>query len=267
MTFTFTDLLAETKGNRSDSYTPVTSAEQYVAYLKTMHVVEDFTIPETVIITFGRNHLSHILTKYDHTTVPCMSHLYIIDEGKLGVLGGFGMGAPAMVHRIEELIAFGAKRFILSGLAGSLTEEFAIGDAVLCTHALSEDGVGHLYMGQNQKFSVASSDLVSAWSLFTQSKEMHDTFQHVASWSFPVIFRETKEDIERVTKLGCRTVEMEVGALYAIAQEKHVEALALFVISDSLANGVWHPQLKHDHVREKLKALTELTIEFSRTGC
>jgi purine-nucleoside phosphorylase len=38
---------------------------------------------------------------------------------------------------------------------------------------------------------------------------------------YKVRVKETQEDIQRVAELGCQTVEMEVAALYAIAQEKN----------------------------------------------
>lgn len=245
--------------------TPVTSAKQYVEYLKTIEEVPDYQAPETVIIIFGRSGMERLLAKHDTQNSKLMRQLHVIDDGKLGVVGDFGIGAPAMVHRVEELIALGVKRFILVGLAGSLTNDLSIGDYALCTQALSEDGVGHLYMPPGEKFSSATPALREAWSRFIgKHHPSHPKFHSVSSWSFPVIFRESQEDIERVTNLGCSTVEMEVGALYAIAREKDVEALALFLISDSLAEGKWHPQLKDKHTKENLTRLTELAMEFVR---
>jgi len=264
MTFsTLTGVIAKEQSTDTKSFKPVTSAEQYVAYLKTVEEAPTYTIPETVIITFGRSHIERLLNRHDYENSSFMRYLYSIDNGKLGIIGGFGIGAPAMIHRVEELIALGVRRFILVGLAGSLTDELAIGDYVLCTRALSEDGVGHLYMKSSKKFSEATPTLADAWSQFIlKHHPTHPAFHLAPSWSFPIIFRETKEDIERVTNQGCRTVEMEVGALYAIAQEKKVEAVALFLVSDSLAGGVWHPELKNHCIKENLTRLTELAIEF-----
>lgn len=246
-------------------FTPVSSAKQYIEYLKTIEEVPSYQVPETVIIIFGRSGMERLLAKHPAQNAKLMRHLHVIDDGKLGVVGDFGIGAPAMVHRVEELIALGVKRFILVGLAGSLTHDLSIGDYALCTRALSEDGVGHLYMKSDERFSIATPALQAAWLRFMDKRHPnHSKFHLVSSWSFPVIFRESQEDIERVTDLGCSTVEMEVGALYAIAREKEVEALALFLISDSLANGVWHPQLKDHHTKDNLTRLTELAMEFAR---
>ena len=81
---------------------------------------------------------------------------------------------------------------------------------------------------------------------------------------FPVLFRETQEDVQRVVNLGCNTVEMEVAAFFAIAQEKNVQGLALYVISDSLADGHWNPHLQDSNVKDHIREVAELAIEFSR---
>lgn len=245
--------------------TPITSAKQYIDYLATVEESPSYPPPETVVIVFSKTHLDRVLTQYNHTNSGFLSHLYSIDDGKVGLVGGFGIGAPALIHRMEELIAFGVKRFIIVGLAGSLSEELNPGDYLLCTRGLSEDGVGHLYMKPGQLFSSATPALSQAWLDFVQSHHPdHPPFHSGATWSFSVIFRESKEDVERVSALGCRTVELEAAACFAIAEEKGVEAMALFVISDSLAGGVWHPELKDNHIRDKLKALTHMAVEFAQ---
>lgn len=246
--------------------TPITCAKQYMDYLKEVEGAKDFVAPKTVLITFGSSHLNALLKDKTYQVAPVMRQLHVLEGGKLGILGGFGMGAPALIHRIEELIAIGVERFVLVGLAGSLTEELAIGDYALCTQALGEDGVTHLYVKKGETIAKGGASLRASWSRFIEEKHPdHSPFLPVFSWTFPVMFKETVEDLHRVSKLGCKTVEMEAAALYAIAQEKNVEALALFVISDSLAGGVWHPKLKESGTKEKLVNLSKLALDFLET--
>ncbi len=250
---------------RDKKATPITSAKQYLEYLKSAGEYPKMSPPDTVIVTFSKCHLKRVLSEHSYQQGESfLKYLHLIEDGKVGILGGFGLGAPALIHRMEELAAFGVKRFIAVGLAGSLIEELSPGDYIICNKGLSEDGVGHLYLSENERFAFATPRLLSAWKRFIKAKHSkHKPFHEAATWSFPVLFKETKEDVDRVIRLGCDTVEMEAAAFYAFAQDKQVEALALFVISDSLAGGVWHPQIKHAEVRDNLKDLTDIAIEFS----
>ena len=166
---------------------------------------------------------------------------------------------------MEELIVFGVKKFISIGYAGSLTKEFEIGDYVMHSKALSEDGAGHLYLGKWSSFAYVSPAYQLAWKYFMQKNyPEHAAFKNGVSWSYPVIFRETQEDVKRVVELGCNTVEMEIAAFFAIAQEKKVDSLALYVISDSLADGIWDPYIQDSKTRDRIKEIADLAIEFSR---
>jgi purine-nucleoside phosphorylase len=242
----------------------ITSATQYLDHLATVRQPPSHSPPDTVVVIFSRSHLKAVLASYTYENSDFLSHLYLLRDGEVGLVGGFGIGAPALIHRMEELIAFGVKRFLLVGLAGSLSEELSIGDYALCTHALSEDGVGHLYMKPQQTFSSATPQLSKRWLEYVQEAHPnHAPFHPVKTWSFPVIFRESHADVARVRALRCQTVEMETGAFYAIAEEKGVEALALFLMSDSLAGGVWNPRLQEMSIKEKLRELTDMAIDFS----
>jgi purine-nucleoside phosphorylase len=247
--------------------TPITSAEKYMNYLKTKADYPDFPPPKTVITIYSSSLLKRILADYNYRQgTRCFDHLYLIDDGKVAVFYIGGMGAPALIHKMEELIAFGVKKFISVGYAGTLTKEFSIGDFVVHSKALSEDGVGHLYLGKWSSFAHANSDFRSAWSNFMKEKYPElPIFKEAVSWSFPVLFLETKEDVERVVNLGCNTVEMEVAAFFAITQKKNVQGLALYVISDSLADGEWLPHLQESGIKDGIKNVTDLAIEFSNS--
>lgn len=246
--------------------TPITSATKYLEYLKTKPDFPAFAPPETVITIYSSSLMEKILADYPHTQgTSCFSELYLIDDGKVGVFYVRGMGAPALIHKMEELIAFGVKNFISIGYAGALTKELSVGDWVVHSKALSEDGAGHLYIGHKGTFSYADPAIIKKWQSFMRIKHPnHAPFKPAISWSYPVLFRETQEDVTRVTALGCTTVEMEVAAFFAIAQEKGVSALALYVISDSLADGEWDPHLQDPSVKSSIKKIADLAIEFGQ---
>ena len=82
------------------------------------------------------------------------------------------------------------------------------------------------------------------------------------AWSFAALFRETVEDVRRVSLRGCSLVEMEAATLYAIGREKHVQTLTLVVISDQITAESWIPHIKNSAVRDNLHQLADWALSF-----
>ena len=160
------------------------------------------------------------------------------------------MGAPALSIKLEELVALGVTKFIAVGTAGSLMDKHAIGEFIMAQKALAEDGVAHLYL-KGKACATADAKLMSIWNEFANRHAL-PKFHPAGTWSFSAIFRETPDDVIRVTKQGYDVVEMEAATLYAIGQEKGVQTLSLFVISDTLTDKTWTPHIKESKVRNNL---------------
>jgi uridine phosphorylase len=133
-----------------------------------------------------------------------------------------------------------------------------IGEFIVASKALAEDGVAHLYL-KNKNFAKVDQNLACLWSNFAKNRELPN-FHEAGAWSFSAIFRETPADIIRVSKQGYDVVEMEAATLYAIAEEKGVHAISFFVISDSLSQENWVPHIKEPKVRSNLHKLSDFTI-------
>ena len=57
-----------------------------------------------------------------------------------------GLGAPAAVATMEEMIANGCHTFIAVGGAGALVPELALGHAMVVDQALRDEGTSHHYL-------------------------------------------------------------------------------------------------------------------------
>jgi uridine phosphorylase len=238
----------------------VVTADLYLNHLKTHGKMDpDAKAPQTVIVCYSSSFDHLVKTKGPFELNAPLSYLRVVKGGSIGILGGFGVGAPALVNQVEKLIGLGTKRFILVGLAGTLYEDLPIGTTVLCSHALKEDGLSHLYVEKGQ-FSEPSKALVEKWMAYAWRKKI---FCHPAtSWCFPTIFLETPSRIERVKRLGCSVVDMESAALFAIATTKDAEAMALFVISDHPSENGWVASLRSDETMVRINALADQVFEF-----
>jgi uridine phosphorylase len=250
---------------------PIVTAEKLIEHKKAVDHIDNFQVPETVLICYQQSTLDYLLKKHpEFHRSKVNSHFYT--NTQVGILGGWGVGAPGLAIRMEELIVLGTKRFIAVGTAGGLMNQHQITDFVICPKALAEDGVAHLYLPENQTTIAADGQMISECKDFAKERTL-PSFQPAMAWSFSAIFRETVEDVLRVKKLGCSVVEMEAATLFAIGQDKNVATLSLFVISDSITDKAWTPQLKDPTVRKNLHQLADWALEFcmadvpSKTEC
>ncbi len=244
---------------------PIVTAQKLLDHKRASGHFDNFQAPETVLVCYQSSTMQYLLKKHpDCKPSKAVTHFYLIDDGRVGVLGDWGVGAPGLAIKMEELVALGAKRFIAVGTAGGLMDAHQIADFVLCPKALAEDGVAHLYLSDNTKIVHADSDLIYEWGYFSKERSLPQ-FDPGMAWSFSAIFRETLEDVYRVREQGCSVVEMEAATLYAIGKEKGVQTLTLFVISDSITDKDWVPRIKDSKVRNNLHQLADWALEFCLT--
>lgn len=244
---------------------PIVTAQKLLDHKRASGHLDEFQAPETVLVCYQSSTLQYLLKKHPECRPSkAVTHFYLIDGDRVGILGDWGVGAPGLAIKMEELVALGTKRFIAVGTAGGLMDEHKIADFVLCPKALAEDGVAHLYLSDNTQMAHADSQLMSEWNHFAQEHSLPQ-FNPAIAWSFSAIFRETLEDVYRVQKQGCSVVEMEAATLYAIGKEKGVRTLTLFVISDSITDKDWVPHIKDPAVRNNLHQLADWALEFCLT--
>ncbi len=242
---------------------PIVTAEKYIAYKKDNGHLKEFSIPETILVCYQQSTLKYLLARDPTITLSdTFDHLYLLKNSPIGILGGWGIGAPALAFKMECLIALGVKKFVAIGIAGSLMGRHQVGEFIIAEKAIAEDGVAHHYLvGEN--FSTASEELLSQWKIFSKQHTL-PPFHLAGAWSYSAMFKETAADLHRVTKLGCTVVDMEAATLYAIGKSKSVQALSLFVISDVITEESWSPHIKEPQVRNNLHALSEWALEFCK---
>lgn len=240
---------------------PVVTAKKFIEYKKANGHLNDFTPPKIVLVCYQSSTLMYLLSK-NQTIKPSadFSSLYFVGDGQVAILSGMGIGAPALAIKIEELIALGVTKFIAVGTAGTLNNHHP-GSFIISAKALAEDGVAHHYLQANQKFTYADKQLIAAWENFAKIQSL-PAFEFADAWSFSAIFKESTADIIRVKKEDCGVVEMEAATLYAIGQEKGVQTLSLFVVSDVITLNEWTPHIKEPIVKDNLHKLAEWALDF-----
>lgn len=249
--------------SRTAPIEPVVTAEKYLKYKKANGHLENFNAPQIVLVCYQQSTLKHLLEKHPELQMtPSFSDFYLLDKGKVGLLAGWGMGAPALANKMEQLIGLGVSKFLAVGTAGTLMDRHPIGDFILAPKALAEDGVAHHYL-DGTDYAEASPKMIASWNTFAKENNL-PPFHTAATWSFSAIFKESPKDIRRVVRKGYDVVELESATLYAIGNEKGAETLSLFVISDSLTTEEWTPHMKEPLVRNHLHQLADWALSFCK---
>lgn len=242
-------------------YKSLFTAKDYNDYLRTVGQHPDFEIPKGVIFCYSRTLLKDILESVEHTVVPKFfaGDFYLLKDNDqtVGISGNFGAGAPVVTTILEELVDLGVQNFVSIGQAGTLQSNLEIGSYVVCDKAIRDEGVSHHYV-KSEKYSFADPDL---------TKLLESNFQKLGaspvvgtSWTTDAPYRETVEEIKQYQSEGVLTVEMEASALFAVAQSLKVRMASAFMISDSLADIKWNPQLRHPDSQKWMRKLYDAAV-------
>lgn len=231
----------------------------FLDYKRALGPYPDFVVPEGVILCYQGSLLRHIVETEATEQVQFANGMGLLKDtgGRIGVVGGFGIGAPAAAALMEELIALGVRRFASLGTAGSLQKNLAIGDLAVCERAIRDEGVSHHYLA-SERFAYPSPELTAT---FVEQIKRRDRVPVIgASWTIDTPYRETIEEARHYQQEGVLTVEMEAAALFAVARYRGVEIASGFAISDSLAELTWTPRFSSDETQEGLVALFRAAV-------
>jgi uridine phosphorylase len=160
------------------------------------------------------------------------------------------IGAPAAAIAVEELAARGAEVFIGVGTAGAIDERLAVGDLVVCSAALRDEGTSHHYAPPDP-FAVPDTGLTA------RLRAALPGVVHGPSWTTDAPYRETSEEVAKYRAEGIVTVEMEASCLFTVASAVRVRAAAAFTVSDVLHGEQWSPHFASADILHGLWTLFE----------
>jgi len=164
---------------------------------------------------------------------------------------GPAVGAPMAVICLEKLIALGASRIIVCGWCGSLQPDLGVGELVLPTWAISEEGTSGHYPAAGKVES--SSRLRAALKDFfaATGKELREG----PVWTTDALYRETREKVARYGQEGILAVDMECSALMQVAAFRQIELAAVLMVSDLLWQNPWQPGFQGKDFRRRSQGL------------
>jgi purine-nucleoside phosphorylase len=154
------------------------------------------------------------------------------NEKKISVMGT-GMGMPSMSLYSWELIhVFGVKNLIRIGSCGAIQDHLNLYDIVFAMGASTDSHYVHQYNLPGHYSNIAS------FSLLEKAKKVADEKGlpvHVGNvLSSDIFYHADPTAVEKWSKMGILSVEMETAGLYMNAAYAGVNALTILTVSDHI---------------------------------
>ena len=196
-----------------------------------------------------------IAASWNNTKEVCQVREYLIMTGERdGILltaASTGMGGPSTAILVEELAKLGAKAFIRVGNSGALADSVSIGDYVITTGAVRDDGTSRSYVVP-QYPAVSHYEIVNA--LVESAKKQGEKFHVGITWSLDGFYARNKVVTSEGTigsmsyegysqhwmndllldlkRAGVKNCEMEAGTLLTLASLFGLKAGCICTVSD-----------------------------------
>lgn len=181
---------------------------------------------------------SKIITKVDELNSTLGKHKIYEMKYKNMIMNVFnpGLGGPMAGGFLEELIGLGCENFIACGGAGVLDSKIEMGELIVPTESVREEGTSYHYIGENEKIRVNSVILKKIEEVL---KNNEIKYVEGKIWTTDAIYRETIQKIEEKKKDGCIAVEMEFSSMLAISLFRNVNFGQILYGGDDLDGRVW----------------------------
>lgn len=173
------------------------------------------------------------------------------------------LGAPQAVMGMEKLIVLGARRIWALGWCGSLQPDLRLGDLIVPTDAVSEEGTSQHYPVGGKK--PATDEQLNRLLGRALAGEGHP-FRTGTVWTTDAPYRETQLKVKAYREKGVLAVEMEMSALMTLAVYRSVRLAALLVVSDELSGLSWHAGFKDPRFENMSHFAAECLLGLVETG-
>jgi uridine phosphorylase len=147
-----------------------------------------------------------------------------------------GIGASLSASILEEVIAFGCKKFIACGGAGVLAPEIAVGNLIVVSGAIRDEGVSYHYLPPDREV-IANPKGINA--LVGELAKRGIPYHTGKTWTTDAPYRETPNKIAKRKTEGCLTVEMECAGMMAVAQFRDVVFGEVLYGGDDVSGTNW----------------------------
>ncbi len=147
-----------------------------------------------------------------------------------------GVGAPVASGLLEEVVAFGCRKFITIGGCGVLEKGLEVGKLIVVSSAVRDEGVSYHYLPPSREV-LAQGEVITEIEKVLEEKQL--PYLLGKTWTIDAPYRETRDKIKSRRDEGCISVEMESAGLMAVAQFRNVAFGQILYAGDDLSGESW----------------------------
>jgi uridine phosphorylase len=233
--------------------------------------IRPFDLPARVVLCFFREEIGAFVDEHGGREIGQLGsemgfHPVFevsLDGRRIGVAQA-GVGAPLAASWLDELIALGGRAFITAGGAGTLVPELAVGQVIVPTSAVRDEGTSYHYLPASREVAPTDDALAAIVATLEQRGVPHALGK---TWTTDGVYRETRDKIRRRVAEGCLTVEMEAAALFAVARFRGVSFGQMLYAGDDVSGEAWddrgwpgHGTGRHALIRLAAEAVLRLEV-------
>ena len=215
-----------------------------IAFLEPSKIIKPRDMPEHCVICFFREVMDRVITQYHAKMLvenswedgPHPVYEITYQNRRLAFFHP-GIGSPSAASLLEEVIAFGCKKFIACGGCGVLEKDISVGNLIVVSGAIRDEGVSYHYLTADREV-IADEAAVRALSALLNERKI--PYRVGKTWTTDAPYRETVNKITRRKEDGCLTVEMEAAGMMAVARFRQVIFGQVLYAGDDLSGQEWN---------------------------
>jgi uridine phosphorylase len=147
-------------------------------------------------------------------------------DGEPLTIQSTGMGGPSAAIVISELHDLGARRLVRIGTCGALAPELELGELVIATEAMADDGASRS-LG-------AGTRVAASPRLLARLTAADGNAPRCVVVSTDLFYDGPQDAEQRWLRDGAAAVEMEAATLFALGSRRGFEAAAVLIVTDLL---------------------------------
>jgi len=225
------------------------------------------SLPAVALMVFTPQDLELLTTLFSQA--PRVTHRLFLADARVGSINGCSLalvgpmlGAPQAVLALEKMIALGVTHVLALGWCGSIHPDVRVGDVVLPTGALSEEGTSSHYPVASDQPRPSEDVLARLRTVFSSDLlSVHEG----SVWSIDAPYRETRGKVLAYQKEGVLAVDMESSALLTVAHYRSIQLALTLVVSDELFSLEWVHGFRDPRFQKTRQAVAERILHAAST--
>ncbi len=213
------------------------------ALIEPSKIIRPRDVPGHVVICFFREVVDKVIAEHDAKVLvknnwedgPHPVYEITYQDQRLAFFHP-GVGAPMAAGMLEETIALGCRKFIACGGCGVLEKGIGVGDLIVVTSAVRDEGVSYHYLPPSREIIANETGVNALIKTLTSRGVPH---RRGKTWTTDAPYRETPNKIARRKEEGCLAVEMEAASMMAVAQFRDVLLGQVLYGGDDLSGAEW----------------------------